>query len=380
VVNSKVLVVFGTRPEAIKLAPVVRELRARPGYEVVVCSTGQHREMVKPVCSLFDIHCDYDLDIMRPGQELTYVAAAVIDRLAEVIAKEKPHLTVVQGDTTTAFAAALSSFYCKVPVAHVEAGLRTWNMQSPWPEEANRVLVGKLAALHFPPTQPAYDALIKENVPAADIVLTGNTVVDAALQTAAAFDAGRGATLDERFSFLNPEKPLVLFTMHRRESFGEPMTRVFEALRRFCATHDVEVLFPVHPNPNVRGKAHEILGAQPNVKLVDPLDYEEIVYALRRCRFLITDSGGLVEEAPTFNKPALVLRDTTERPESVDAGCAILCGTDPAKLTRLAEDLLRDGELFKSMSSRPNPFGDGQAARRIADAMNKWRGQLSEAA
>jgi UDP-N-acetylglucosamine 2-epimerase (non-hydrolysing) len=372
--QTKILVVFGTRPEAVKLAPVVCELRRRAGVHVATCTTGQHRELVRPVLSLFGLDCDHDLDVMRPGQALTWIAAAVIERLDPVLAAERPDLVMVQGDTTTAFAAALAAFYNRVPVAHVEAGLRTFDLQSPWPEEANRVLIGRLATLHFAPTRAAVDALLAEGVRPEGVVMTGNTVVDAVLQTAARFDAGRGAALDVRFGFLDASKPLVLFTMHRRESWGEPMRRVFEAVRDFCAGEAVEVVFPVHPNPAVRDLAHAVFAGEPKVKLCDPLGYEEIVYLLRRCRFVITDSGGLVEEAPSFGKPVLVLRDATERRESVEAGCAILCGADRARLRELAGDLLHDAALFRSMSACPNPFGDGRAAARIADAVEAWRG------
>lgn len=365
----KVLVVFGTRPEAIKLAPVILELRNRRNVRVVVCSTGQHRDMIAPVCELFGIDPDYDLDLMRPGQSLTYVAAAITEGLTPILERERPDIALVQGDTTTAFAAALSCFYNKVQVGHVEAGLRTWNTESPWPEEMHRVLVGKMASLHFAPTPGAAENLIRERVDRDDIEITGNTVVDAAKMVADGFDAERSGQLAQLLGLTDPGKPLVLFTMHRRESFGRPVEAVFEAVRRFCAEHEVQLLFPVHPNPNISEPAHRILGDAANVRLCQPLDYEQVVFALSRCRFLITDSGGLVEEAPTFRKPVLVLRENSERRESIDAGGAILCGTNTNKLLRLAEQLLHGGPLFATMSAARNPFGDGKASARIADSL-----------
>jgi len=359
------LVVFGTRPEAIKLWPVIRALRASGEYRVVSCSTGQHRDLVEPVSALFSETSDYDLKIMRPGQSLTYVAAAVAEGVAGVIKNESPDICLVQGDTTTAFAAALSAFYCRVPVAHVEAGLRTGDMASPWPEEGNRVMISRLADYHFAPTAAAERNLLAEGADPERVFLTGNTVVDAALHVQALIASGH-RNPERRFSGVDAEAPVILFTMHRRESFGGPMERVFRALQQFCVTHNVQVLFPMHPNPSVRRAAQDILGSQPNVHLCDPLDYDELIYMLGRCRFVITDSGGLVEEAPSFGKPVLVLRDTTERPESVEAGCAILCGADPARMTSLADELLKDGRLFRSMASTPNPYGDGRAAERIA--------------
>jgi UDP-N-acetylglucosamine 2-epimerase (non-hydrolysing) len=375
--SRKALVVFGTRPEAIKLAPVIRALERAAWFDVVTCLTGQHRDLVRPICDLFEIRCDYDLDIMRPGQSLTYVASAVTERMAEVIEKEKPDVCIVQGDTTTAFAAALSAYYSKVPVVHVEAGLRTWDLQSPWPEEGNRVLISRIADYHFAPTELARNNLLSEGVDPEKIILTGNTVVDAALLARDLLRHESAAALASRFAFLKPDPPVILCTMHRRESFGPVMERVFRALQQFCVTRNVQIVFPVHPNPQVHRPAHEILGAQPNIHLCEPLDYQEIIYLLQRCRFVITDSGGIVEEAATFKKPVLVVRDTTERSESVEAGSAILCGSDTAKLARLAGELLEDGPLFAKMSSALNPFGDGYAADRIVKCLlQKPRGQV----
>lgn len=365
------LVVFGTRPEAIKLAPVIAALKAQGGLRVVSCNTGQHGDLVEPVCRLFSQMPDHDLRIMRPAQELSYVAGAVVARLGRLMAKEKPAVCVVQGDTTTAFAAALSSFYGRVPVAHVEAGLRTGNLQSPWPEEANRVLVSRISSFHFAPTAAAVQCLLKEDVDPDTILLTGNTVVDAALWANRLVRGPAWQTLAERFSFLDPQTPTILFTMHRRESFGPPLQRVFRALQQFCVTHNVQVVFPVHPNPQVARPAAEILGCQPNVHICDPLAYDELIFLLQRCRFLITDSGGLVEEASAFRKPVLVLRETTERAEAVDAGSAILCGYNTVRLASLAEALLKDSPLFACMTAAPSPFGDGRAAERISRCLTK---------
>jgi UDP-N-acetylglucosamine 2-epimerase (non-hydrolysing) len=373
----KAMVVFGTRPEAIKLAPVVLALEAHDAFNVVAVSSGQHRDMIAPICRLFDITPDHDLAVMKPGQSLDHVTAAVIERLGECLRLEQPDVVIVQGDTTTAFASALAAFYHKVPVAHVEAGLRTGDMTSPWPEEANRVLIGRLAAWHYPPTAGAAANLIAEGAATGNVLTTGNTVIDAARfvasrQTPAYCDAAGG-----RLGLGG--RPFLLFTMHRRESFGADIDRVFRALDRFARLHAIDVLFPVHPNPNVFGPAHALLASNPHIHLVAPLDYDEMVFALGHCRFVITDSGGLVEEAPTFGKPVLVLRETTERRESVDAGGAFMVGTDTRLLIDLAGELLADGPRFAAMSRAPNPFGDGHAATRIADHLAAALGAITQA-
>jgi len=324
--------------------------------------------MVKPVCDLFGIVIDYDLDVMLPGQSIDHVTTAVLQRLPAVIEHERPDLVVVQGDTTTAFAAALSAFYHKVDVAHVEAGLRTHDLASPWPEEGNRALIGRLATYHFPPTVASRENLLRERV-VGPVEVTGNTVVDAALIAASKIEGARADAIATRLGLHDAARPLILFTMHRRESHGEPVARMFAALRDLAEHHDVDVLFPVHPNPNIHGPAHAILSDVPNIRLVDPLDYDEVVFALQRARILITDSGGLAEEAPTFGTPALILRESTERPESIEAGGATLIGYDTERLKQMVRDLLTDGDLFRSMSSAPNPFGDGRAAERICDVL-----------
>ena len=360
--KPRALVVIGTRPEAIKLAPVVNALMKSGVFEVAVCNTGQHGDMVEPICRLFSVPVRHDLKVMRPAQDLAYLAGAMTQQLGDVIALERPAVCIVQGDTTTALAAALAGFYRRVPVAHVEAGLRTGDMAAPWPEEANRVMISRLSRLHFAPTPAAAAALVEEGVDRSLVHMTGNTVVDAARRVRKLVKAHPPT----RLQGLNSDDPLVLFTMHRRESLGEPMRRVFLAMRRFAAENPVQIVFPVHPNPQVREPAAALLGGLPNVRLLPPLDYDEMICLLDRCRFVITDSGGLIEEAPGFGKPALIVRQTTERPEAVVCGAAILCGFDGDKLLDLAETLLRDSALYRSMATAPNPFGDGQAGTRIA--------------
>ncbi len=364
---QKILIVLGTRPEAIKLAPVILALRADWRFTVTVCSSGQHRDMIAPILALFGIDLDHDLGVMRPGQSLHHVAASVIAGLQQVIAAVAPDLVIVQGDTTTAFAGAVAAHYSRVAVAHVEAGLRTGDLDAPWPEEANRKMIGAIAALHFAPTATAAQNLMREGIDAASVVVAGNTVIDAAHAAARLTRADDDRAVRLGIDPAGP--PVILFTMHRRESFGAPVERVFAAMRRLVAARAVQLLFPVHPNPNIAPVAHRILGDLPGVRLCAPLDYADMIVALGMSRFVITDSGGLVEEAAAFHKPALVLRDTTERAESVDAGGAILCGTDDAMLLRLAGELLDDGALYRRMSTAPNPFGDGHAATRILDTI-----------
>ena len=377
--HQNILLVFGTRPEAIKLAPVALALDADPRFKVSICSTGQHRDMVSPVCDLFGLQLDHDLDIMVPGQTIDHVTTATLSRLPEVFAKTRPDRIIVQGDTSTAFAAGLSAFFHKIPIAHVEAGLRTHDLRSPWPEEGNRALLSRIADLHFAPTLEARANLQRENV-AGEIVVTGNTVVDAA-QIAAKRVAGvKGLQIATRLGVSTTDRKKILFTMHRRESFGEPVERVFQALRTIAETNDVEILFPVHPNPNVAGPAQRILGRTDNVRLLPPLAYDEMIFVLKKAHLLVTDSGGLAEEAPTFGKPALILRESTERPECVDSGNALLLGYDTVRLQALVTELLGGGERYRAMSSAPNPFGDGHASSRIVDTLAGHAVSLAAAA
>ncbi len=351
----KLLVVVGTRPEAIKMAPVIRRLQREPGARVVVCATAQHREMLDQVFALFGLTPDIDLDLMRPNQTINALAARVLAGLDDVLAREAPDWLLVQGDTTTAMAAALAAFHCRVRVGHVEAGLRTGDFDHPFPEEMNRRVVDLVSAANFVPTRRAARALAAEEVPAEKVFLTGNTVVDALEEI-----AGREGAV--------PEEDLVLITAHRRESFGEPLDRVVRAIGRlagrFPATRFVHV---IHPNPNVRDVVRRN-ATFPNVELVEPLDYLALVRLMRRARLILTDSGGIQEEAPTFGKPVLVLREKTERPEGVEAGLARLVGTDEEAIVGEASALLSDGAARRRMTGT-NPYGDGQAAERIASIL-----------
>jgi UDP-N-acetylglucosamine 2-epimerase (non-hydrolysing) len=358
------LVFLGTRPEAVKLAPVIHALNESSTWRCVVCTTGQHRDLVLPILQMMGIDADHDLSVMRSNQTLAHITAAVTTGATSVLSQVNADVTLVQGDTTTAFAAALASFYQRVPVAHVEAGLRTGDIYSPWPEEANRAMIARVASYHFAPTKGARDNLVQEGIGPANITVTGNTVVDAALAVRNRMSPERRAAIAAKFGRLLDQKTL-LFTMHRRESFGEPMRGMFAALRKLVDSTGLNAIFPVHPNPNVRALAQELLGNHPRIFLTEPLNYDELIYALERVRFVATDSGGLVEEAPTFGKPVLVLRDVTERMEAVAAGCATMCGLSASRFLSQGAELARDGVLFRSMSQSVNPFGDGAASNRI---------------
>jgi UDP-N-acetylglucosamine 2-epimerase (non-hydrolysing) len=363
--------VFGTRPEAIKMAPVVRALRARK-LRSAVCVTAQHRHMLDQMLALFEIRPDYDLDLMRPGQELDELVAAVLSGVRGVLRELRPAMLVVQGDTTTTFAASLAAFYANVPVAHVEAGLRTGNLLAPWPEELNRRLTSSIASLHFAPTAGARENLLREGIPAARIHVTGNTIVDALAVMTAQLDADIALqrSFESQLPFLDPKRRLVLVTAHRRESFGEGMESICAAIREIaCAHADVQIVFPVHPNPQVREPVDRLLRrpapSAAAIHLVEPLEYLPFVHLLRRADLLITDSGGIQEEATALGKPVLVMRDVTERPEAIAAGAAQLVGTDPDRIVRAAAE-----ELSYHHASRRAPsniFGDGRAGERIAD-------------
>lgn len=367
----RVLSVFGTRPEAIKMAPIVRRLAETPGITSLVCVTAQHRQMLDQVLGLFAITPDRDLDLMRDGQGLTYVTTAVLERLSDVYQDLKPDRVLVQGDTTTTFAAALAAFYAKVPVAHVEAGLRTGNVHSPWPEEMNRRLTTHLADLHFPPTETAKQNLLREGVDPARIAVTGNTVIDALLDALAILDAdpARAAAIDAELPRTDPDRRLILVTGHRRENFDGGLERVAQGLLRLASRGDVEIVYPVHLNPNVRQVANAVLGANPAIHLIPPLDYLPFIRLMRRADLIITDSGGVQEEAPSLGKPVLVTRDTTERPEAVEAGTVELVGTDTERLVARANRLLDDRAAYDAMSFAHNPYGDGKAAARILESL-----------
>lgn len=352
-----VLVVYGTRPEAIKLAPVVRALRQRPeALRVAVCATSQHRQMIDQMHRTFDLAPDFDLDLMRSGQSLNDLAARAFHSIDQVLAAVEPDWVLVQGDTTSAAVAAMAAFHRGIRVGHVEAGLRTGDLRQPFPEEANRRIVDLLAEALFAPTQRSCDNLRREGVPGDRIHLTGNTVVDAVHQL--------------RQEVAPEARDEVLLTVHRRESFGEPLRQIFAALRDLAVRFPrVLWTYPVHPNPEVQGPAHELLAELPNVDLRAPMDYPELVACLSRCRLVLTDSGGLQEEAPAFGKPVLVLREKTERWEGVEAGVARLVGTDRRRIFAAAEELLTDRDAYAAMSRVANPYGDGRASERIADVL-----------
>jgi UDP-N-acetylglucosamine 2-epimerase (non-hydrolysing) len=366
----KVLSVFGTRPEAIKMAPVVKALAEAKGIESEVCVTAQHRQMLDQVLALFAITPDYDLNVMTPGQDLTGITSAVLSGMKDVLARSKPDLVLVHGDTTTTFAASLAAYYARAAVGHVEAGLRTGDLQSPFPEEANRKLAGVLTSLHFAPTVRARDNLLKENVPPENITVTGNTVIDALLQVTAriAGDKSLAQQLDDGLA-LPQGKRIILVTGHRRENFGGGFERICDALALLAERPDVCIVYPVHLNPNVKTVVEARLGAKPNIKLIPPLDYLPFVRLMAQADLILTDSGGVQEEAPSLGKPVLVLRDVTERPEAVTAGTVRLVGTDVARITREAHRLLDDKAEWQRMSLAHNPYGDGSAARQIVDTI-----------
>jgi UDP-N-acetylglucosamine 2-epimerase (non-hydrolysing) len=380
----RVLVCIGTRPEAIKLFPVVLALRADARFRMQVCATAQHREMLDQVLALAGITPEFDLDLMRAGQTLSDVTTGVLRGFGAVLEEARPDLVLVQGDTTTAFAATLAAFYRRVATAHVEAGLRTGDLAAPFPEEANRRLVAVLASLHFAPTERARRALLAEGVDPARIHVTGNTVVDALLHaheslrrgTAPGVGAGTAAP---GLPAAAQGRQLILVTAHRRENFAGGMERIAAAVLRLAGRDDVFVAFPVHPNPAVRGPMEAMLGGHPRIALLPPLDYLPFVELLHRCRLVLTDSGGVQEEAPTFGKPVLVMRDATERPEAVEAGTSRLVGTDAARIWAEASRLLDDPTTYVAMSRRHNPYGDGRAAARIVEILARCRGVPAEA-
>jgi UDP-N-acetylglucosamine 2-epimerase (non-hydrolysing) len=361
----KVMTVFGTRPEGIKMAPIIKELEKRDNIESIICITAQHREMLDQVLHIFDIKPNYDLNIFEPGQSLTKITTRALVGLEEVITKEKPDVLLVQGDTTTVFSGALAAFYQGVKVGHVEAGLRSGNIYSPYPEEANRMLTGILTEYHFAPTIRNKENLIKENYPEDKIYITGNTVIDA-LKYVIKDDYKFDLDLINSLDFDN--KRVILMTSHRRENIGKPMENIFFAIRDIVANYeDVEVVFPVHLNPKVRKIANEILGNNLRIHLIDPLDYEPFTNLMNRVHIVVTDSGGLQEEAPALGKPVLVVREETERPEGIEAGTAKLVGTEYSNIYENLSFLLSNKEEYERMAKAVNPYGDGYASKRIVD-------------
>lgn len=367
--SKKVMVVFGTRPEAIKMAPVISALRARPELETLVAVTAQHRQMLDQVLDLFEITPDDDLDLMRANQGLPELFSRILRGMTDVLTRRKPDLVLVHGDTSTTLAATLAAFYARIPVGHVEAGLRTGDIDAPWPEEMNRRLVTPLARLHFAPSPHAKDNLMAEGVEQDRIYVTGNTVVDTLLQTVARIQGDRklSAKLDSKFPYMEPSKRLILVTGHRRESFGQGFENICRALERISELDNVQIVFPVHLNPNVQEPVRRLLGDLPNVHLIPPLDYLPFVHLMRRATLILTDSGGIQEEAPSLGKPILVLREVSERPEGISAGTARLVGTDPEVIYKAAAELLHSPAAYAAMSRARNPYGDGSASRRIAE-------------
>ena len=368
---SRILFIFGTRPEAIKLCPVVRHLLSRPAdFEVLVCVTAQHRAMLDQVLEAFAVVPDYDLDLMQPGQTLAQSTSRILAALDPVLRDSAPDIALVQGDTTTTMAGAMAAFYQRIPVGHVEAGLRTGDMDQPFPEEMNRVVAGRLAALHFAPTEGSRRNLLREGVSEDRISVTGNSGIDAVLYVRDALAAGR--LPESEWPWLDTNKRLIVVTAHRRESFGEGMERICEALKGLAARGDVQIVYPVHRNPNVLECVKRRLGNTPDVFLIEPLEYVAFVDLMRRAYLIVTDSGGIQEEAPSLGKPVLVLREKTERPEAVDAGTVKLVGTSVSRIVTAAERLLNDTEEYETMCRVHNPYGDGNASRRIGDAIAQF--------
>ncbi|MHA6832867.1 non-hydrolyzing UDP-N-acetylglucosamine 2-epimerase [Ralstonia pseudosolanacearum] len=369
---KKILTVFGTRPEAIKMAPLVQALQAEQGIASSVCVSAQHREMLDQVLQLFDIVPEFDLNVMRSGQTLSDVTSSVLDGINGVLDAYAPDAVLVHGDTTTTLAASLAAFYRRIPVGHVEAGLRTGNVWSPWPEELNRRVTDAVSTWHFAPTAESRQNLLDEGVEPQCVTLTGNTVIDALLTVKYRLDSNPAlaAGVASAYPFLDPGRRLILVTGHRRENFGEPFERFCVALRLLAARHpDVQIVYPVHLNPNVQQPVRAILSGHDNVHLIDPQDYLPFVYLMDRAYLIVTDSGGIQEEAPALGKPVLVTRETTERPEAVASGTARLVGTDTARIVREVETLLDDSAAYLCMAHAHNPYGDGQACRRIVEAL-----------
>lgn len=362
------LLIFGTRPETIKMAPVIRECQARAGVDPIVCSTGQHREMLIPLLEYFDIEPDIQLDLMRPNQTLSGLTARCLEGLDETIQKTKPDCVVAQGDTTTVMAASVVSFYHQLPFVHVEAGLRTRDIKSPWPEEFNRRVASLTAAIHCAPTQQSAQNLIDEGIPDSSVYVTGNTVVDALLWTIGR-ERSRSGEWQQKYHMLG-DRRVVLVTGHRRESFGEGFESICRALKALSRDFsDVEFVYPVHLNPNVRKPVFRLLGGAENIHLIEPVPYPEFAWLMDRSTLIVTDSGGVQEEAPSLRKPVIVMRQTTERQEAVDSGAARLVGTDPSVIARALTDLLTNPVAYAAAQANANPYGDGKSAQRVTDAV-----------
>ncbi|MCI5189477.1 MAG: UDP-N-acetylglucosamine 2-epimerase (non-hydrolyzing) [Candidatus Electrothrix sp. AS4_5] len=375
----KVLTIFGTRPEAIKMAPVIHALAAASECTVKVCVTAQHRKMLNQVLELFSIIPDYDLDVMQDNQDLFDLSSRILLSLRKVLQQEQPDIILVQGDTTTCFIGSLAAFYLRIPVGHIEAGLRTHDISAPFPEEANRAMTARLAALHFAPTEQACHNLYQEGIPQSSVHLTGNTVIDALfwIQQKVQQQADRAinpASFASARSLVQEGKPYILITGHRRENFGDGFQNICKAVAVLADRHpEIGFIYPVHLNPHVQQPVHALLGKKKNIYLIPPLDYAPFVQAMAQARLILTDSGGVQEEAPSLGKPVLVMRESTERPEAVEAGTVRLVGTDKELIIRETERLLTDEDAYQSMASKSNPYGDGRAAARIVQALKAFR-------
>ncbi len=363
------MIFMGTRPEAIKLAPVVEALRNNKNFEILVCSTGQHKEMLQQVVDFFKIPVHFTLDVMEPNQQLAGLTAKLLTRINELLIAEQPDFIMVQGDTTTTFAASLAAFYNKIKVLHVEAGLRTFNKLSPFPEEINRVMTTRLADFHYPPTEQSRRNLIEDGIPEDKILVTGNTVIDALFLGLKKIENSTPAGITALG--LDKVKDFILVTIHRRENHGAGIKNICNALKRVAEDSNTPVILPVHLNPNVKDDVHEILGRHPLVHLTPPFAYPEFLWLLNNSRLIMTDSGGVQEEAPSLGKPVLLLRDTTERPEAMEAGTVIKVASDPELIYKEAMNLLTNQEAYDAMAMKLNPYGDGQAADRIVASMEK---------
>ena len=374
----KVLSVFGTRPEAIKMAPLVKVLMHDEHFDAKVCVTAQHRQMLDQVLSLFDIHPDFDLDLMRPDQSLSELTAHILCSMATVFSQWRPDIVLVHGDTSTTLAAAQAAYYAKISVGHVEAGLRTGDKYAPWPEEMNRRLTGGLADLHFAPTKTASENLLREGVDPQRVYITGNTVIDALLEIEKRIKTNVALQnqLASHFPFLDPSKKLLLVTGHRRENFGNGFEHICQALATIAKRDDVQIVYPVHLNPHVQEPVRRLLADIPHVSLIPPQEYLPFIYLMHRCTLVLTDSGGIQEEAPALGKPVLVMRDTTERPEAIEAGTARLVGTDQRYIVEEVSRLLDDPEAYRVMAGANNPYGDGSAAQRIVKILVEKEGKF----
>jgi len=373
-VTIKVLTVFGTRPEAIKMAPIANALAASTAFDAKVCVTGQHKQMLNNILSLFSIEPDFDLNIMKKNQDLTDVTSRILCALRSTFQTYRPDWVLVHGDTTTTFATSLAAFYEKIPVAHIEAGLRTGDYYSPWPEEMNRCLTSVIAKLHFAPTNTAKNNLLHEHIPKDQIIVTGNSVIDALMETKQKIHSDKKlyAKLTQEFSFIPDNKKIILVTGHRRENFGEGMLNICKAIAQIAKKRsDVHIVYPVHLNPKVQEPVFKLLSDIDNISLISPLEYTPFVYLMGKSSIILTDSGGIQEEAPSLGKPVLVMRNNTERPEAVEAGTVKLVGTNPSKIVEHVSELLNNPSIYASMATSENPYGDGQASQRIIKALQQ---------